>query len=233
MLKEIFHDSFENFEIYKDLYGKLCIRDCVCKSCFSHTSAFNLWRPFRFPNFNMFYSACVNKIFQKWTVFVFSESWSRDHCHANGVLSMLEEQSTYPGQLSARATTRASPSLKGSSAKKRAARLGVSPSTVCLERWRFSAHVCRRCDIGRSSLFSRDQEDNWVHIRRNLTPCSRTHFPTLEVFLASCTCYCCLALPVYKQAHLSFITVVFVWWEKLSLYKFKASSIRSFPSKLD
>ena len=47
---------------------------------------------------------------------------------------MLEEQSTYPGQLSSRATTRASPSLKGSSAKKRAARLGVSPSTVCLER---------------------------------------------------------------------------------------------------
>ena len=203
------------------------------KSCFSHTRAFKLWRPFRFPNFNMFFSACVNKISQKWTVFVFSESWSHDHCHTNGVLSMLEEQSTYPGQLSARATTRASPSLKGSSAKKRAARLGVSPSTVCLERWRFSAHVCRRCDIGRSSLFSRDQEDNWVHIRRNLTPCSRTHFPTLEVFLASCTCYCCLALPVYKQAHLSFITVVFIWWEKLSLYNFKASSIWSFPSKLD
>ena len=203
------------------------------KSCFSHTSAFNLWLPFRFPNFNMFFSACVNKIFQKWTVFVFSESWSRDHCHTNGVLSMLEEQSTYPGQLSSRATTRASPSLKGSSAKKRAARMGVSPSTVCLERWRFSAHVCRRCDIGRSSLFSRDQEDNWVHIRRNLTPCSRTHFPTLEVFLASCTCYCCLALPVYKQANLSFIIVVFIWWEKLSLCKFKGSSIRSFPSKLD
>ena len=43
---------------------------------------------------------------------------------------MLEEQSTYPAQLSSRAT----PSLKGSSAKKRAARSGVSPSTVCLER---------------------------------------------------------------------------------------------------
>ena len=192
------------------------------KSCFSHTSAFNLWRPFRFPNFNMFFSACVNKIFQKWTVFVFSEIWSRDHCHANGVLSMLEEQSTYPGQLSARATTRASPSLKGSSAKKRAARLGVSPSTVCLERWRFSAHVCRRCDIGRSSLFSWDQEDNWVHIRRNLTPCSRTHFPTLEVFLASCTRYCCLALPVYKQANLSFVIVVFIWWENSRCVSSKA-----------
>jgi len=34
MLKEIFHDSFENFEIYKDLYGKLCIRDCVAKVVF-------------------------------------------------------------------------------------------------------------------------------------------------------------------------------------------------------
>ena len=147
MLKEIFHDSFLKFRnlqgfVWKTMHTRLC-----GKSCFSHTSAFNLWRPFRFPNFNMFFSACVNKIFQKWTVFVFSESWSRDHCHTNGVLSMLEEQSTYPGQLSSRATTRASPSLKRSSAKKRAARMGVSPSTVCLERWRFSAHVCRRCDI--------------------------------------------------------------------------------------
>ena len=125
------------------------------KSCFSHTRAFKLWRPFRFPNFNMFFSACVNKIFQKWTVFVFSESWSHDHCHTNGVLSMLEEQSTYPGQLSSRATTRASPSLKGSSAKKRAARSGVSPSTVCLERWRFSAHVFVNAVISAEVLFFR------------------------------------------------------------------------------
>ena len=63
MLKEIFHDSFENFEIYKDLYGKLCIRDCG-KSCFSHTSAFNLWRPFRFPNFNMFFQLVLTKFFK-------------------------------------------------------------------------------------------------------------------------------------------------------------------------
>ena len=34
MLKEIFHDSFENFEIYKDLYGKLCKRDWVVKVVF-------------------------------------------------------------------------------------------------------------------------------------------------------------------------------------------------------
>ena len=96
-------------------------------------------------------------------------------------------------------------------AKKWAARLGVTPSTSVF------AHVCRRRDIGRSSLLSRDQEDNWEYIRRNLTPCSRTHFATLEVFLF----YYCLALPEYKQAHamwqvvavnfhLSFITVVFI-----------------------
>ena len=34
MLKEIFHDSFEKLEIYKDFYGKLCIRDCVAKVVF-------------------------------------------------------------------------------------------------------------------------------------------------------------------------------------------------------
>ena len=45
MLKEIFHDSFENFEIYKDLYGKPCRRDWGGKSCFSHTNASNSRRP--------------------------------------------------------------------------------------------------------------------------------------------------------------------------------------------
>ena len=34
MLREIFHNSFENFEIYKDLYGKLCKRDWVEKIVF-------------------------------------------------------------------------------------------------------------------------------------------------------------------------------------------------------
>ena len=34
ILKEIFHDSFENFEIYKDLYGKSCKRDWVAKVVF-------------------------------------------------------------------------------------------------------------------------------------------------------------------------------------------------------
>ena len=34
LLKEIFHESFENFEIYKDLYGKPCRRDWVAKLFF-------------------------------------------------------------------------------------------------------------------------------------------------------------------------------------------------------
>ena len=34
MLKEIFHDSFENFENYKDLYGKPCKRDWMAKAVF-------------------------------------------------------------------------------------------------------------------------------------------------------------------------------------------------------
>ena len=34
MLKEIFRHSFENFEIYKDLYGKPCKRDWVAKVVF-------------------------------------------------------------------------------------------------------------------------------------------------------------------------------------------------------
>ena len=35
ILKKIFHDSFENFEIYKDLYGKSCKRDWVAKVVFT------------------------------------------------------------------------------------------------------------------------------------------------------------------------------------------------------
>ena len=34
MLKEKFHDSFENFEIYKDLYGKPFTSDWVAKVVF-------------------------------------------------------------------------------------------------------------------------------------------------------------------------------------------------------
>ena len=32
----------------------------------------------RLPNFNILFQLVLNKIFQKWTVFVFTESWSRD-----------------------------------------------------------------------------------------------------------------------------------------------------------
>ena len=34
MLKKIFHNSFEHFEIYQDLYGKPCKRDWVAKVIF-------------------------------------------------------------------------------------------------------------------------------------------------------------------------------------------------------
>ena len=34
MVKEIFHNSFEKFKIYKDLYGKQCKRDWVAKVVF-------------------------------------------------------------------------------------------------------------------------------------------------------------------------------------------------------
>ena len=45
-LKTIFHDSFENFEIYKDLYVKPCKRTSLGgNSCFSHTNASNFRRP--------------------------------------------------------------------------------------------------------------------------------------------------------------------------------------------
>ena len=45
MLKEIFHDSFENFEIYKDLYGKLSKHDSVVKVVFFHANVSNFLQP--------------------------------------------------------------------------------------------------------------------------------------------------------------------------------------------
>ena len=36
MLKEIFRDSFEKFEIYKNLYGKPCKHDWEAKLFFSY-----------------------------------------------------------------------------------------------------------------------------------------------------------------------------------------------------
>ena len=52
------------------------------ESCLSQTHASNFRRPLQsllliYTTENAL-SACANKIFQKWTVFVFTESWLRD-----------------------------------------------------------------------------------------------------------------------------------------------------------
>ena len=62
------------------------------KRCFPHTNASNVWRPVAIATFEIYgwkcssylilicrHSACAIKIFQKWTVFAFTENWSRDH----------------------------------------------------------------------------------------------------------------------------------------------------------
>ena len=61
------------------------------KSCFSHTNTPNFRRPLqslllrytaenlvRLPNFNVLFQLVLTNFFQKWTVFVFTESWLRD-----------------------------------------------------------------------------------------------------------------------------------------------------------
>ena len=45
MLKGNISRKFENFEIYKDLYGKPFKRDWVAKGLFSHTNPSNFRRP--------------------------------------------------------------------------------------------------------------------------------------------------------------------------------------------
>ena len=79
---------FWKFRNYKDLYGKPYKRDWMAKvvyliqmlPTFSGRCNRYFWdirlKLLRLPNFNMLFQA--NKIFQKWTVFVFAESWSRD-----------------------------------------------------------------------------------------------------------------------------------------------------------
>ena len=58
MLKEIFHDSFENFQIYKDLYRKPCKRDWVIQTLLTFGGRCNryFWdiglKIPRLPNFN-------------------------------------------------------------------------------------------------------------------------------------------------------------------------------------
>ena len=71
------------------MYGKPCERDWMAKfvyliqmlptfggSCNRYFWDIRL-KLLRFPNFNMLFQP-VQEIFQKWTVFVFTESWSRD-----------------------------------------------------------------------------------------------------------------------------------------------------------
>ena len=67
MLKEIFQDSFENFEIYKDMYGRPCKRDWMAKVVFliqmfltlgGHCNLY-FWdirlKILKLPNFNMLF----------------------------------------------------------------------------------------------------------------------------------------------------------------------------------
>ena len=73
-----------------DLYGKLCKRDWMAKAVYliqmlptfsGHCNRY-FWdirlEILRLPVPYFTLSACANKIFQKWIVFVFTESWSRD-----------------------------------------------------------------------------------------------------------------------------------------------------------
>ena len=71
MLKEIFHDSMKGF-VWKTIPGWL-----GGKSCFFHTNPSNFRRPLQ-SLILMALSDHANKIFQKQTAFVFTESWSRD-----------------------------------------------------------------------------------------------------------------------------------------------------------
>ena len=75
-----------------------CRRDVTCKPAIQMLLTFGgrcnryFWdirlKILRLPNFNMLFQLSVNKIFQKWIVFVFTESWWRDHCHAKGLLTL-------------------------------------------------------------------------------------------------------------------------------------------------
>ena len=52
------------------------------------------------PNFNNYaLSACANKIFQKWTVFVFSKSWSRDQVIQRAYYSKIRLHSASPNEV--------------------------------------------------------------------------------------------------------------------------------------
>ena len=94
MFKEIFHESFENLEI-----TRICMENRASvtgwQMLFFWYKCFQLSAAIAITTFEIYgwkfsgylilldwflytLSACANKIFQKWTVFVFTESWSRD-----------------------------------------------------------------------------------------------------------------------------------------------------------
>ena len=91
MLKEIFHDSFENFEI-----TRICMENhasvtgwqklFISYKCFQLLAAVAIatfetygWNFSGYPILILLlFQLVLTKSFQKWTVFVFTESWSRD-----------------------------------------------------------------------------------------------------------------------------------------------------------
>ena len=76
MLKKIFHNSFEHFEIYQDLYGKPCKRDWVARVVFliqmlltfggrcNRYSCDIRLKNLRFPNFNILFQLVLTKFFK-------------------------------------------------------------------------------------------------------------------------------------------------------------------------
>ena len=82
--------QFWKFRNYKDLYGKPCKCDYMAKVVFlkqmlptfsGHCNRY-FWdiglKIIRLPNFDMLFQLVLAKFFQKWTVLMFTESWSRD-----------------------------------------------------------------------------------------------------------------------------------------------------------
>ena len=77
MLKQIF--QFENFEIYKDLYGHPLKPDRVTEVVFLMHTSFQFLTAVAIATFEILHKWLkiyrrANKIFQKQTVFVFTES---------------------------------------------------------------------------------------------------------------------------------------------------------------
>ena len=91
IIKEIFHDSFENFQIYKDLYsGKPCKPDSVIQKLLTFGGRCNryLWdirlKMLRLPNFDMLFQLVLTKL-NCFRVYRKLITWS---CHAKGLLPL-------------------------------------------------------------------------------------------------------------------------------------------------